>query len=115
MHVDVRAAIEQHICVIAGVPYRFRVEWCATEKYVEPISARTLLNIECIATADSNEDSVPLHVVVWLTDPGALRGILEDALRTALGQNAAAESDSDSDSTRAEIPPTGVVSTLQMQ
>ncbi len=58
---DVRAVIEQHTCVIAGVPYQFRLEWWATEKYVEPVSGRTLLNIECIATADSNEDCVPLH------------------------------------------------------
>lgn len=50
---DVRATIEQHTCVVAGVPYQFRLEWCATEKYVEPVSARTLLNIECIASAES--------------------------------------------------------------
>ena len=109
---DVRAVIEQHTCVIAGVPYQFRLEWWATEKYVEPVSGRTLLNIECIATADSNKDCVRLHVVVWLTDLGTLRGILQDALHTALRRNTA---ESDSDSTRAEMPPTVVASTLQMQ
>ena len=109
---DVRAVIEQHVCVIAGVPYEFRLEWCATEKHVEPVSSRTLLNIECIATADSGTDSLPVHVVVWLTDLGALRGILQDALHTALGRNTA---ESHSDSTRAEIPPMVVASTLQMQ
>ena len=114
MRIDhVRAAIEQHICVVAGVPYQFRLEWWATEKYVEPVSGRNLLSVECIATADSNKECVPLHVMVWLTDLGALRGILEDALHMALGRNSAAESDSDS--TRAEIPPTVVGSTLQMQ
>jgi hypothetical protein len=114
MNIDyLRAAIEQHICVVAGVPYQFRLEWCATEKYVEPASGRTLLNIECIATADSNKDCVPLHVMVWLTDLGALRGILQDALHMALERTSVAESDSDS--TRPETPPTVVASTLQMQ
>ena len=75
---EVRTAIEQYVCVVAGLQYRFRL--CGTERFVEPVSARTLLNIECIATAGSNQQSVPLHVVVWLTDPGALRSILQDAL-----------------------------------
>ena len=110
---DVRAVIEQHTCVIGGVPYRFRLEWWAIEKDVAT-SGRHLLEIECIrmAVADSHKDCVPLHVVVWLSDLGALRAILQDALQTALGSNTAAESDSDS--TRAEIPPTVVASTLQM-
>ena len=110
---DVREAIEQHICVVAGVPYQFRLEWCATEKYVEPASGRTLLNIECIATAGSNKDCVPLHLVVWLTELGALRGILQDALHMTLERNSVAESDSDS--MRPETSPTVVASTLQMQ
>ena len=112
---DVRAVIEQHICIVAGVPYQFRLEWWATEKDVEPTSARTLLEIECIRidVADSHKDCVPLHVVVWVSDLGALRGILQDALHTALGCNTDAECDSDS--TRPEIPPAVVASTLQMQ
>jgi DNA invertase Pin-like site-specific DNA recombinase len=93
---DVRAAVEQHICVVAGVPYQFRLEWCATEKYVEPVSARNLLNIECIANANSAEGCVPLYVVVWLTDLRALPAILQDALHTQLGHHRVAECDSGS-------------------
>jgi len=99
---DVQAAIEQHICVIAGVPYQFRLEWCATEKYVEPVSARNLLNIECIATADSNEDRVSLHVVAWLTHVADLHGVLRDALHTQLANRQVNESDSDA--AQAETP-----------
>jgi len=112
---DVRATIAQHVCVIGGVPYRFRLEWWATENDVEPTSGRTLLEIECIriAVADSQKDCVPLHVVVWLSDLGDLRGILQDALHTALGCNTAAECDSDS--LGAEIPTTVAASTLQVQ
>ena len=91
---DLRATIEQHTCVITGVPYQFRLEWCATEKYVQPISARTLLNVECIASADSDEGCVPLHVVVWLTDLRALPAILQDALHTQLGNHRVPESTS---------------------
>ena len=65
---DVRATIEQHVCVMGRVPYRFRLEWWATEKDVERPSGRILLEIECIRTAvaDSHKDYVPLNVVVWL-------------------------------------------------
>ena len=90
---DVRAAVEEHSCVVAGVRYQFRLEWCATEKYVEPTSARTLLNIECLATADSNTDQVSLHVVVWLADLPDLHGILRDALHTQLAHRHATETD----------------------
>jgi hypothetical protein len=112
---DVRAAVEHHVCVIGGVPYRFRLVWWATEKDVEPTSGRNLLEIECIriAVADSHSDCIPLNVVVWLSDLGALQGILQDALHTALGCTTAVESDSDS--TRPEIPPTVIASTLQMR
>ena len=97
MHIDdVRAAIEQHICVIAGVPYQFRLEWCATEKYVEPLSARHLLNVECIASVDSHNDRVSVHVVAWLTNFADLHGILRDALQTQLADRHANESDADS-------------------
>jgi hypothetical protein len=109
---DLRAAIEQHICVIAGVPYQFRLEWCAIEKYVEPISARHLLNIECIASADSSNECVPLHVVVWLTDLGDLRGILRDALHTHLVNRHANETDCDA--AHSEIP-LAIASTSRVQ
>ena len=90
---DVRAAVEEHSCVVAGVRYQSRLEWCATEKYVEPTSARTLLNIECLATADSNTDQVSLHVVVWLADLADLHGILRDALHTQVAHRHATETD----------------------
>jgi hypothetical protein len=92
---DVRAAIEEHRCVVAGVPYQFRLEWCATEQYVEATSARTLLNIECIATADNNTDQVSLHVVVWLADVANLHGILRDALHTQLAHRQATKTELD--------------------
>ena len=50
----------------------------------EPASGRTLLNIECIATADSNKDCVPLHVMVWLTILALFEASLQDALHMAL-------------------------------
>jgi hypothetical protein len=98
---SVRAAIDRHVCVIADVPYQFRLEWCAIEKYIEPVSARSLLNIECIANADSAHGCVPLHVVVWLTDPGALPAILEEALHTQLGHHT---TECDADSAHLGIP-----------
>jgi hypothetical protein len=110
---EVRTAIEQYVCVVAGIQYRFRLEWCATERFVEPVSARTLFNIECIATADSNQQSVPLHVVVWLTDPGELRSILQDALHMHVTHDTTIECASSLEG--AESPAALIASTLRLQ
>lgn len=80
----VRAAIDQHTCVMSGVRYQFTLKWCATEKYVDPRLARNLLYIECLATADGDTDCVPLQVLVWTSNLRDLPAILQDALHTQL-------------------------------
>lgn len=75
-----RAMIDQHICVVAGVPYRFRLAWCGTEKHVRPVLARKLINVECIATAESAGERVGLNLVVLITNLSDLPALLDDAL-----------------------------------
>ncbi len=83
----VRAAIDQHTCVMSGVRYQFTLTWCATEKYVDPRLARNLLYIECVATADVDTDCVPLQVLVWTSNLIELPAILQDALHTQLADH----------------------------
>ena len=72
-----RAVIDEHTCEVAGVSYRFRLVWCATEKYArrEP---RKLLNVECLATGPDGR--ARLQLVVWITNVEQVPAMLEDAL-----------------------------------
>ena len=106
----VRAAIDQHTCVMSGVRYQFTLKWCATEKYVDPRLARNLLYVECVATADGDTDSVPLQVLVWTSNLGQLPAILQDALHTQLAPHRMA---SNTESSHREIPRTPTQSNVR--
>jgi len=75
-----QAVIDQHKCAVDGVPYQFRLEWCAIEKRVDPALARTLLSVECIASVGPAANRVPLNLMVWITKISELPAVLDDAL-----------------------------------
>jgi hypothetical protein len=76
-----RAVIDEHTCEVAGVSYRFRLVWCAKEKYAGR-GQRKLLNVECLATSDlpGPDGRARLHLVVWITNVEQVPAMLEDAL-----------------------------------
>jgi hypothetical protein len=76
-----RAVIDEHTCEVAGVSYRFRLVWCAKEKYAGR-GRRKLLNVECLATSDlpGPDGRARLQLVVWITNVEQVPAMLEDAL-----------------------------------
>jgi hypothetical protein len=76
-----RAVIDEHTCEVAGVSYRFRLVWCAKEKYAGR-GRRKLLNVECLATSDlpGPDGRARLQLVVWITNVEQVPAMLEDAV-----------------------------------
>jgi hypothetical protein len=81
-----RAVINQHTCVIAGVRYEFRLEWWAKEKDSDPTVARKLLNVACMAMTESGIECVQFHMLVSVTNLTDLPAMLEEALLLHLAQ-----------------------------
>ena len=100
----VRGVIDQHTCLISDVLYQFTLKWCAIEKYVDPRLARSLLYVECVATADGDTDTVPLDVLVWTSNLGELPAILQDALKARLANHRIASNRESSDRTIPRTP-----------
>lgn len=83
---QIRTLVNGQTCQIDGVRYEFTATGIGTEKYCDPALPSHVLEVECVAAADSDDDSVRFHFLVWVDDLSELPGLLKDALIQCLSE-----------------------------